>query len=163
MALRGARVAAGVWRFALGALRGVFCANVAPSTLYIFPDSSLSRRVSEKKPEWSLLGPDANARRSTIPGAALRTRQRVPERFAARQARFAALQARFEASLAALQARFAALRASFEASLEAFQASFAALRARLTAALHARARAFHARFQRCRARVNARFGRSAHA
>ena len=31
-----------------------------------FPDSSLSRRVSEKKPEWSLLGPDANARRSTI-------------------------------------------------------------------------------------------------
>ena len=36
MALRGARVPAGVLRFALGALRGVFCANVAPSTLYIY-------------------------------------------------------------------------------------------------------------------------------
>ena len=30
-----------------------------------FPDSSLSRRVSEKKPAWWLVGPDAHARRST--------------------------------------------------------------------------------------------------
>ena len=116
---------------------------------------------SEKKPAWWLVGPDANARRSTIPGGSCRNLQRVRERFEARQARFAALQARFEASLEALQARFAALQASFEASLEAFQASFAALHARLTAALHARAGAFHARFQRVRARVNARFSRIA--
>ena len=75
----------------------------------------MSRRVSEKKPESPLLGPDANARRSTIPGAACPGLQRVRERFEARQARFAALYASFEASLEALQARFAALQAKARA------------------------------------------------
>ena len=35
LSLAARRVAPGVWRFAFGALRGVFCANVAPSALYI--------------------------------------------------------------------------------------------------------------------------------
>ena len=34
--LAARRVAPGVWRIAFGAQRGIFCANVAPSTLYIY-------------------------------------------------------------------------------------------------------------------------------
>ena len=98
-----------------------------------------------------MLGPDANARRSTIPGVACPGLQRVPERFAARQARFAAIQERFAASLAAFPARFAALQARLEASLAAVHTRFAALHARFEAPLET----FHARLAALRARFKA--------